>query len=81
MKIDNQSVGMAPSQFYLQAGDTIKVTFPMKCECVNIKKIAKWLEDSLDVIHSIKAASSDDEVKDCPAKTGILYPIMAVHNV
>ena len=42
-KIDNESVGMAPSQFYLQAGYTIKVSFPMKCDCKKVKEITKWL--------------------------------------
>ena len=63
-KIDNQSVGMAPSLFYLQDGDTIKVSIPMKCDCENIKEITKWLSECLDIIHSLKVSLSKDEVKD-----------------
>ena len=67
-KIDNQSVGMAPSQFYLRAGDTIKVSFPMKCDCEKVKDITKWLSECLDIIQTLKASLSEDEVKDLYSK-------------
>ena len=63
-KIDNESVGMAPSQFYLRAGDTIKVSFPMKCDCEKVKDITKWLSECLDIIHILKASLSENEVED-----------------
>ena len=63
-KIDNQSVGLAPSQFYLRAGDTIKVSFPMKCDCEKVKDIIQWLSECLDIIQTLKASLSEDEVKD-----------------
>ena len=66
-RIDNQSVGMAPSQFYLRAGDTIKVSFPMKCDCKKVKEITKWLSECLDIIHSL-ASLSADELKDLFSK-------------
>ena len=67
-KIDNQSVGMAPSQFYLRAGDTIKVSFPMKCDCEKVKDITKWLSECLDIIHTLKASLSENEVKHLLSK-------------
>ena len=67
-KIDNQSVGMAPSQFYLRAGDTIKVSFPMKCDCEKVKDITKWLSECLDIIHTWKASLPEVEVKDLLSK-------------
>ena len=64
VKIDSQSDGgMAPSQYYLQAGDTIKVSFPMKCDCEKVKKITKWLSECLDIVHSLQSAISEEEVK------------------
>ena len=66
-KIDN-SVGMAPSEFYLQAGDTIKVSFPMKCDCEKVKEITKWLSECLDIIHSLKASLTEDKVNDILSK-------------
>ena len=67
-KIDNQSVGMAHSQFYLRAGDTIKVSFPMKCDCEKVKDITKWLSECLDIIQTLKASLSENEVKDLLSK-------------
>ena len=63
-KIDRQSSSGTPSQCYLQAGDTIKVSFPMKCECEKVKKVTKWLSECLDIIHSFKAAASEEEEKE-----------------
>ena len=67
-KIDNQSADMAPSQFYLRAGDTIKVSFPMKCDCKKVKDITKWLSECLDIIQTLKSSLSEDEVKDLLSK-------------
>ena len=76
-KIHNESVGMAPSQFYLQAGDTIKVSFPMKCDCRKVKEITKLLSECLDIIHSL-ASLSADELKDLFSKNmhTLLYLIL-----
>ena len=63
-EIDNQSSGIAPSQFYLQAGDTIKVSFPMKCDCEKVKEVTKWLSECLDIIHSFQNASSEKEQRE-----------------
>ena len=68
VKIDNRSVGMVPSQCYLQAGDTIKVSFPMKCDCEKVKEVIKWLSECLDIIHSIQAAPSEEEVMELFSK-------------
>ena len=67
-KIDNQSVGMAPSEFYLRACDTIKVSFPMKCDCEKVKKFAKLLSECLDIVPSMKASFSEDEFNDLFSK-------------
>ena len=67
-KIDNHSADMAPSQFYLRAGDTIKVSFPMKCDCEKVKDITKWLSECLDIIQTLKSSLSEDEVKDLLSK-------------
>ena len=60
-KIDSLSVSVAPSQFHLRTGDTIKVSFPMKCDCKNVKEVIDGMSECLDIIHSLQSASSHNE--------------------
>ena len=58
-----ESQNCTPSSLYVQSGDTIKITFPVKCECDKVKEVITWLTDSISTIQNIKNLKTEQEVE------------------
>ena len=50
-----------PSSFYLQSGDTIKISYPMKCECDQVKEAVRWIAEGVTLFEKTKEFVSDEE--------------------
>ena len=48
------------SALYIRSGDTLKVTYPIKCESQKINNLTKWLLDTTKFFNKINESNPDD---------------------
>lgn len=52
-----------PASAYLQSGDTIKITYLMKCDCKSVKECVEWMCKCLEIVQKLKISANCDEVR------------------
>ena len=58
--------GTKPSSYYLQSGDTIKVSYPTKYQSDQVKTVVEWIERStslLDDLYYLEEAEAKERLK------------------
>ena len=58
----HESVTCSPSSLYLQSGDTIKISYPLKCEVDGVKNSVKWLADNVSIFQEINNCTKVEQV-------------------
>lgn len=59
-RIIHESRNSELSSYYLKSGDTIKICYPVKCDCQNVKIATKWLRDSTAELETMKRSHSTE---------------------
>ena len=58
----HESLSCSPSSLYLQNGDTIKISYPMKCEVDGVKNTVKWMADTITLFQKINICTKEEQV-------------------
>ena len=69
----HESLSCSPSSLYLQNGDTIKISYPMKCEVDGVKNAVKWMADTVTLFQKINNCTKEEQVTSLLETHGSMF--------